>query len=96
MRASVGYYPGGRYGYHRNRYYAGYHSTWGYGYYPGRTYHRGWGLYGYGYTRGGLGVVDAMILYSIFGHSNTSSGQTVVNNNTCVRYWINPVCIFVI
>jgi DNA-binding protein HU-beta len=87
MRANVGYYPGGSYGYNRNRYYAGYRSTWGYGYRPGYTYHRGWGLYGYGYTRGGIGIIDAMLLYSIFGHSNTSRGDTVVNNNT--TYVIN-------
>ena len=66
--------------YQRNRRYSSYQSSWGYGYAPGYTYHRGWGTYGYGYTRGGLGVVDYMILYSIFGHSKTSQGATVTNN----------------
>ena len=84
LRASRSYYPSRRQ-YYRNRYWASYNVYgWGYGYRPGWTYHRGWGTYGYGYTRGGLGIVDYMILYSIFGHSNTSRGQTVVNNNTYI------------
>jgi len=85
MRSTRGYYPS-RYQYSRNRHYASYDNYgWGYGYMPGRTYHRGWGNYGYGYTRGGLGVVDYMVLYSIFGHSNTSSGDTVVNNTYVIN-----------
>lgn len=72
--------------YNRNRYYSSYnYYGWGYGYYPGYTYHYGWGGYGYGYTRGGLSVVDYMILYSIFGHNTTSGGDTVVNNTYIIN-----------
>lgn len=67
--------------YNRNMYWASRrYGGWGYGYYPGRTFHRGWGVYGYGYTRGGFSIVDVMIINSLFGHSQTSRGQTVVNN----------------
>ena len=72
--------------YNRNMRYSSYnHYGWGYGYYPGYTYHYGWGGYGYGYTRGGLSVIDYMILYSIFGHNTTSSGTTVVNNTYIIN-----------
>lgn len=67
--------------YDRNRYWGSRNVYgWGYGYYPGLTYHRGWGYYGYGYIRGGLNIVDAMIIYSIFGHTRTSNNTTVINN----------------
>lgn len=80
MRSERNYWRG-RAQYNRNYRYRSYNSYgWGYGYYPGHTYHRGWGMYGYGYTRGGLNIVDAMILYSIFGNERTSGGTTVVNN----------------
>ena len=62
---------------------------WGYGYYPGVTYHRGWGMYGYGYTRGGLNIVDAMIIYAIFNRTQTSGGTTVINNYTTTEGY-NP------
>ena len=72
--------------YQRNRRYSSYdYYGWGYGYRPGYTYHSGWGGYGYGYTRGGLSVVDYMIIYSIFGHSTTSHGDTVVNNTYIIN-----------
>ena len=67
--------------YDRNVYYGSRrYGGWGYGYHPGLTYHRGWGTYGYGYTRGGFSIVDVMIINSLFGHSQTSRGDTVVNN----------------
>ena len=80
MRSERNYWRG-RAQYDRNYRYRSYNTYgWGYGYYPGYTYHRGWGMYGYGYTRSGLNIVDIMILNSLFGHSQTSSGTTVVNN----------------
>lgn len=82
MRSGRGYWRS-PYQYRRNYYWRGRNPYgWGYGYYPGVTYHRGWGMYGYGYTRGGLNIVDAMIIYSIFGHSQTSNNTTVINNYT--------------
>lgn len=85
MRSSRSYYRSERQ-YYRNARWASYNGYgWGYGYRPGWTYHAGWGGYGYGYTRGGLSVVDYMILSSIFGRSNTSNGDTVVNNTYVIN-----------
>ena len=85
MRSSRSYWRSDRQFYRNQRWgsYNGY--GWGYGYRPGWTYHSGWGGYGYGYTRGGLSVVDYMILSSIFGRSNTSNGDTVVNNTYVIN-----------
>lgn len=85
MRASRSYWRSDRQ-YYRNRHWASYNDYgWGYGYRPGWTYHNGWGPYGYGYTRGGLSVVDYMIIYSIFGHNETSNGDTVINNTYIIN-----------
>jgi len=85
MRSSRSYWRNDRQ-YYRNARWSSYDDYgWGYGYRPGWTYHAGWGGYGYGYTRGGLSVVDYMILSSIFGRSNTSNGDTVINNTYVIN-----------
>lgn len=80
MRSSRGYWRSERQ--YRSNYYWRSRNMygWGYGYYPGQTYHRGWGVYGYGYTRGGLNIVDMMIISAMFNRTQTSGGTTVINN----------------
>ena len=82
MRSNRGYWRSERM-YRTNVYWCGRNMYgWGYGYYPGVTYHRGWGRFGYGYTRGGLNIVDAMIIAAVFNQTQTSRGTTVINNYT--------------